>query len=391
MRILRRIFTLLTICGCLRPSSWTSPSKKFLYNVYVICVMLVIHSFVLSQILDLVFIVDNQDDFSDNFYMTLAMIVTCFKMYGLLMTRENIDDLVDTLRSEPFMPMDIEETAIRTRFDKTADCLKGSGNFLFKICITSSTYIDRWNTKAYMILIESCIVWICTMSFFTDFGSRKLTFRAWLPFDYSSAVMFTFVYAHQAFSAAMCCLLNVACDSLFSGLLVHIYCQFEILGHRLRNIQRNEHNSVKQCARHHNHIYKFATMVNDEFKVIVFIQFLTSTSTVCFDLYRLTQKNKGSEIVEILFYASCTLMQIFYYCWYGNEVKMKSLEVRDMVFESDWTSLNNKTKKILIMIMTRAAVPIEFTSLYLVSVNLESFKVLLKTSYSAYNLLQHSQ
>lgn len=27
------------------------------------------------------------------------------------------------------------------------------------------------------------------------------------------------------------------------------------------------------------------------------------------------------------------------------------------------------------MIMTRAAVPIEFTSLYLVSVNLESFKV----------------
>lgn len=120
MRILGLIFTLLSVCGCSRPITWTSPFKKFLYNVYAICVIVIVHAFVISQILDLVFIVDNQDDFSDNFYMTLSMIVTCFKMYNLLMTRGNIEILTDTLQGEPFVPMDIKEIEIRTRFDKAA-------------------------------------------------------------------------------------------------------------------------------------------------------------------------------------------------------------------------------------------------------------------------------
>ncbi|XP_076179886.1 odorant receptor Or1-like [Ptiloglossa arizonensis] len=443
MRILGLIFTLLSVCGCSRPITWTSPFKKFLYNVYAICVIVIVHAFVISQILDLVFIVDNQDDFSDNFYMTLSMIVTCFKMYNLLMTRGNIEILTDTLQGEPFVPMDIKEIEIRTRFDKAAHIVESfqakSKTSLLKItndCVVSYQIERQLNfgtilTKNTIFLMPIVVQFLFDIAvsvrsinkykdhlkddigILTDFGSRKLTFRAWLPFDYSSAVMFTVACFHQAFSAAMCSLLNVACDSLFSGLLVHIYCQFEILGYRLQNIQKNENDSVKQCARHHNHIYKlvsqfrsfkniksrfdtisdyeFATMVNDEFKMIVFIQFLTSTSTVCFDLYRLTQKNKSSEIVEILFYASCTLMQIFYYCWYGNEVKLKSLEVPDMVFDCNWASLSNKTKRILLMIMTRATMPVEFTSGYIVSVNVESFKALLKTSYSAYNLLQQTK
>ncbi|XP_076179888.1 odorant receptor 94a-like [Ptiloglossa arizonensis] len=402
MHILRKVFTLLTICGCSRPATWSSPFKKFLYNVYTICVFVIMHTLVVSQILDLVFNVENEDDFSENFYVTLVMIITCFKMSSLLLTQKHISVLVNTLEGGPFLPIDIEEKEIRKRFND----------------------ITQWNTMAYTFLTEGCMAWIFVTSLFVEYGNKKLTFRAWLPFDYSSPLKFSFVYAHQALSAFICCLSNVACDSLFSGLLVHIYCQFEILGYRLRNIQRDETDSVKQCAHHHNHIYKlvfqfrsvkkhrsrfdtitdtrltraytislqnycrFATMVNEEFKVIVFIQFATSTSTICFDLFRLTQRELGSEIVDVILYASCTLMQIFYYCWYGNEVKLKSLTVSNMVFESDWTTLNNKTKKILLMIMRRATVPIQFSSLYFVSVNLESFKTLLKTSYSAYNLFQ---
>ncbi|XP_076633150.1 odorant receptor 10-like [Colletes latitarsis] len=131
-------------------------------------------------------------------------------------------------------------------------------------------------------------------------------------------------------------------------------------------------------------------MVNEEFKLIMFVQFLVSTSIMCFNLYLLAQKKFVSEIVESILYILCTLMQIYYYCWYGNEVKLKSLEVTDMIFGINWTSLNNNTTKILLMIMRRATIPVQFTSLYVVSVNLESFKALLKTSYSAYNLLQQT-
>ncbi|XP_015432328.1 PREDICTED: odorant receptor 4-like [Dufourea novaeangliae] len=112
---------------------------------------------------------------------------------------------------------------------------------------------------------------------------------------------------------------------------------------------------------------------------------------MCFDLYRLTQKDFDLRVVDVLLFMFCTLIQIFYYCWYGNEVKLKSLEVPGMVFESDWLSLSNRSKKSLLMIMGRASVPIEFTSIYFLSMDLESFKALLKISYSAFNLLQQTR
>ncbi|XP_076634650.1 uncharacterized protein LOC143348387 [Colletes latitarsis] len=403
MGILRRMFMLLTICGCSRPTSWTSPTKKFLYNVYTIFVFLTIHALVITQILDLVFIVDNQDDFSDNFYVTLAMIITCVKMCNMLITRKNIGTLIDTLQREPFLPMDVEEFEIRTQYDNISDlCISFAVETLESFNPFRSnekgnqTYVVRQlyfrnNTMTYIYAIECYIIWMCLVTLILEFENRKLVFRAWLPFDYTSVLGFSFAIGHQIISILICSASNIACDSLFSGLLIHIYSQFEILGYRLRHIERDNDDSVKQCVRYHKHIYKFAKMVNEQFEMIVFIQFLTSLSTVCFDLYRLTQKEIGSESVDILLFASVTFMQIYYYCWYGNEVKLKSLEVSGMVFESDWTYLNNKTKRTLLMIMRRATVPIEFTSLYLVTVNIETFKALLKSAYSAYNVLQCSQ
>lgn len=45
----------------------------------------------------------------------------------------------------------------------------------------------------------------------------------------------------------------------------------------------------------------------------------------------------------------------------------------DHIFEMDWPELNNSFKKAFLMIMNRAMIPIEFTSAYLFSMNLESF------------------
>lgn len=101
--------------------SWTSPSKKFLYNVYTVCVLLAMHCLAISQILDLFINVENQDEFSENFYSTLAAIVSCFKMYSILITRENIAILINTLQGEPFQPMNVEEIQIRTRFNEAAE------------------------------------------------------------------------------------------------------------------------------------------------------------------------------------------------------------------------------------------------------------------------------
>lgn len=118
MRVLDFTFKILIICGCWIPDSWTTPYKRLVYHVYTIFIMLLIHTFMLSQLMDLILTVDNADDFTDNFYMFLAMIVSCCKMFTLLMNRSNIAMLIDILVKKPCKPVQPDEIEIQQKFDR---------------------------------------------------------------------------------------------------------------------------------------------------------------------------------------------------------------------------------------------------------------------------------
>ncbi|KAL0116276.1 hypothetical protein PUN28_011242 [Cardiocondyla obscurior] len=119
------------------------------------------------------------------------------------------------------------------------------------------------------------------------------------------------------------------------------------------------------------------------------MQFVVSTLVVCSNLYQMTKSTSlNASYLPLLLYMSCMLTQIFIYCWYGNEVKLKSTQLLDNIFAMNWVTMNKNLKESLLIIMNRATIPIEFTSAYILSMNLDSFVGLLKTSYSAYNILK---
>lgn len=114
----------------------------------------------------------------------------------------------------------------------------------------------RANTIHYAILVETTCVCITLTSLLTDFRKRTLTFRAWLPYDYSLPFLYYITYAHQLISLIMGSVLHVACDGLICGLLVHICCQIKILESRLRRIAR-EPDILHDCILQHNRIFEF--------------------------------------------------------------------------------------------------------------------------------------
>jgi hypothetical protein len=69
--------------------------------------------------MDVVLNVDNTDDFTDTFYIMLAMIISCCKMTGLLINRKNIGIFTNILTQKPFVPLEPDEKEIRCKFDKT--------------------------------------------------------------------------------------------------------------------------------------------------------------------------------------------------------------------------------------------------------------------------------
>ncbi|XP_076285424.1 odorant receptor Or1-like [Lasioglossum baleicum] len=105
------------------------------------------------------------------------------------------------------------------------------------------------------------IGWIGTLVM--EGKNRQLAFRSWFPYNYSSPTLYAVTYLYQFVAFNLETTAHAACDTLFSGMLICIYGQLEILGHRLQRIKNDEEKSVIKCARHHHQLYVSVSYINN--------------------------------------------------------------------------------------------------------------------------------
>lgn len=119
MRGLQLSFKILTFVGCWRPESWSMQWRtRAIYDARTIFMIILLYAFLTSQFLDIAWNVHNADDFTENFYGTLASVVSCSKMLSLLINRDSIDTLTNVLVEKPYKPLEIDEMRIQYKFDK---------------------------------------------------------------------------------------------------------------------------------------------------------------------------------------------------------------------------------------------------------------------------------
>ena len=80
---------------------------------------LLLHTFCVSQFLNVILNVRTADDLSDSFYMFIASVLACCKIITLLVNHRNIEILGNKLEQEPCKPKNAEEAAIQNKFDKS--------------------------------------------------------------------------------------------------------------------------------------------------------------------------------------------------------------------------------------------------------------------------------
>ncbi|XP_011704296.1 PREDICTED: odorant receptor 46a, isoform A-like [Wasmannia auropunctata] len=367
MRLLQFTLMICALAGCWQPLTWTSLFKQIIYKAYAIFLISSLYVFLLSQFINIILNVGNSDEFTDALYMMLTILVAGYKQIYMWVERKNVMVIINVLNEKPFVPYETHEVMIREKFEK----------------------MIQNNMRRYLTIVMMSITSIITMSVSTNLMNKTLTYKTWIPFDYSSTATYYVVYTHQLIAMSTSGIVNVAIESLLCGFLLHICCQFEILGYRLAKLTHNQ-NSLRDCVCHHNRIFEYAYTINNMFAKIIAIQFAVSMLVVCSNLYRIAMAADYLSFIPLMMYTSAILVQIFIYCWFGNEVKIKSLQLMNSIYNTDWPALSNSNKKDILLIMRRATTPIEFTSAYIITMNLESFVALLKMSYSVFNLLHQT-
>ncbi|XP_043680369.1 odorant receptor Or1-like [Vespula pensylvanica] len=386
MHTLPLSFGLLTYVGFWRPTKWSSNSLKyFIYNVYTTFMVFLLYTFAFCGFMDA--LIDHDlDNLLEKFSLFISVIGVCIKVTNILINRNSIISVANMLLKEVCIPRDSEELAIKQKFDKNAKTI-----------------------TIYCEILNETTVFFATVAQFGKFlETRTLPLADWTPYDRTSNIMFWITLLHQSFALMVCANSSVAHETIISGLMIQICAQLEILCHRARTLptflqktQKNysskedfkkvENKVIGELVEYHLYVYKFAKKVNDVFMLMIFMQFSISSTVLCMSVYKLSTKDVISlDFLWTFFYLTCMLTQLFLYCWFGNEVTLRSKRIGDAFYEMDWISLRSRVIKNLTIIMARTTRAIEMNSGYIVKLSAESFMIIIKVSYSAYNVLQTS-
>ncbi|XP_033220402.1 odorant receptor 9a-like [Belonocnema kinseyi] len=231
-----------------------------------------------------------------------------------------------------------------------------------------------------------------------------LAFNAWIPYSLESKITYFFTYFHQIVCIMMAACITASVESLAMVIMLHICAQLEIIVHRLKSLPRLQEKSnsqsiiyelesklIKDCVNHHIHTYTLGENLNETFGPVIFVQFFVSVialGAVIYPMSKLSTSLYDLNTWRLIFTFASTISQIFLYCFYGDKMMEKSMAIAEEVYQIDWIETTIKTKKNLTSIMMRAEKPIKLTGLSIIIMTIETFFKIIKSAYSAYNVLK---
>ncbi|KAG5314776.1 OR4 protein, partial [Acromyrmex insinuator] len=392
MQILSLNFLFYTIGGVWRPIKWSSKCSMYLYSAFTLSTIYLLNFSVLTQLIDIVFVVDNMDDFATNSLMLLSAIAAFCKAITAVFRRSEIISLIKTLQEKPFKACNEEEIIIQMKYD----CLIRQilDNLIIYLCnfSISLSYIlleCRLNNSAYRSYTISYMI----LALFSATGAvigevltalqGELPYRIWVPYDYTPILLFWLTSLHEMLALIFGTFVNIATETLLLGFCLQICAQLELFTRRLQRIVESDKNKeacnlltnvpkrnrLSEHVYYHLHIIRFAEMVNEIFSEVLFVQFFASILILCSSVYYLS----SHLVTDLSIFTFCMFVQIFVYCWAGNEVILKSTGLSEAACQIDWILMTISERKDLLMIMKRSIRPIKFTSSFLVTLSLDSY------------------
>ncbi|KAJ3663302.1 hypothetical protein Zmor_007603 [Zophobas morio] len=285
--------------------------KLDLYSlVAVILVLVFIHMYNMSIFIGIIFSRENLADLTTRIFMSSSEILTSFKTHFFLKNVRRLNQMARELESAKFVPPRNTEQVQLVKPDM--------------------------NTWRLVFILFQCSCWITVIFILSapilqgSYKKHELPTPAWFPYNTSVSPNYELTYFYQSVGLTVVVAAVISLDAFVINWMMIIGVQCEILSNNLKNI-KNENNSFSQklieCIRHHKVILSLAENCNDSYQMVFLWQLSNSSLTLALTMFQLTLvEPTSSDVVTIFAYAAAAAVQIFMYCWFGNQVELK---VRD--------------------------------------------------------------
>ncbi|KAL7293900.1 hypothetical protein TKK_0012631 [Trichogramma kaykai] len=376
-------FGILSANGTWLPRSWDSRWIITLYSFYTIFQMIVYYLFMISEILDIVWVAENVQQISENMVQLVNVVNVSQKILTMIFRRKRILDFMDLFEDEICAPSTPIEKAIQKKTDDQS-------------CANSRRLFCLYTTSVCMVVY---------MPFFINpVEAHVLAYRGWRPYVIDTNWKYYLSYLHQSWAVTIAATTNGAIETLMMGFMMMICAQFEIIEERFKRLpdalnkfraegadeeqlRLREKQLIVKLVKNHLRLYELTQLFNDIFFFIILSQFIASISVLCVTTLSLALTKNFKDFLTIFLYILCMLLQIFIYTWYGNEITIRNSDLGNKIFLIDWRSLTPQGHKFLLMIALRTTKPIVLSAGHVITLSNLAFTSICKSSYSVYNVL----
>lgn len=267
MDILPSQFTSLWLCGIWEEDILKSSLERKFYRIIV---LLLIHSFTLSEIIQFFRTCESLENFVE-IYPSLTFVIFCWKVVNFILKKNDMREILNEFRDQLFKPSSFEEKAIVEKYFRKSQQIFKFVISLFTLCGISIalTPLLKWNEKI------------------------ELPFNLYYPFDVSSPIIFTTTYAFEALLNSFSIIINITLDTTVYGFMLVTIGQFELCAYRLENSGEEDiglsSDKIKEYVNHHVLILKIVKQIESFFMVAILPFFLFSLLTFCTIIFQVAQ------------------------------------------------------------------------------------------------------
>lgn len=288
----------------------------------------------LCQTIKMILMADDLDAVVASSFVTLPEILSLIKACFVVHNMKTLKQLMLMLESKTFQPKNQKQIKI--------------AKFGYKFW--RLIYKFYWTMS-----IGAIFFWSMYPILDNALQDYQLPFPAWYPFNVKVSPTYQIMYMYQILGVICIATTAVSVDTLICALNAYIGIQFDLLCDNLKHIfakKKSLNSSVKlvECIRHHRQIVEFAENTNTFSNWIILLQFLISAISIGITLFRLTVVIPfSSEFFSLTSFFSSITLEIFMFCWFGNEVEIKVSKI--ILLSCDLSNVENQVVSIKFIIV----------------------------------------
>ncbi|XP_035739552.1 odorant receptor 43a-like [Vespa mandarinia] len=224
---------------------------------------------------------------------------------------------------------------------------------------------------------------------------KRIPLRTMCAFGNMSTSIYWTVFVLQSIQLFNAVLIESGNDVFFFGISMQICGQFDTLRILLEEFKMEKEEDrvpkIRQFIDKHSHLLDLARRVEDTFANVLLILLMTNGVHICLTGIQILLLSKQNDIVPLIKATVAfivILIQIFLYSYAGDFLSSLTQDIYNVIYDYPWYELSPSNVRNLIFIIMRAHKPFRLRAGRFYPMDIESFKNILKASFSYFSVLR---